>query len=109
MKLVVSIVQSDDAVRLIEALNKRGFRATVINTEGGFLRQGNATILIGIADEEVDSVLALVKEICHTRTQRITPVPPLAGETGTPDTETVDIPVGGAVVFVLNVEQFERY
>lgn len=109
MKLIVSVVRNDDAPSLIDALSREGFRATVISTTGGFLREGNATVLVGAPDEEVDGVLALVEENCCARTQRISPVPSLAEQTGTLDVEAVDVPAGGAVVFVLNVERFERY
>ena len=77
MKLIVSIVNSDDADRLVSSLNKAGYKATTISTTGGFLRQGNATILTGIEDDQVPRVLQLVKENCHTRTQFVNPLPPV--------------------------------
>jgi uncharacterized protein YaaQ len=65
VKLVMSIVRDQDAGRVIDALVAREFRATRINTAGGFLKRGNATLLIGVQDEEVDEVIGIVKEVCH--------------------------------------------
>ena len=51
LNLVLAIVHSDDASGLLDFLTKKGFRATRINTAGGFLKESNATILLGVEDE----------------------------------------------------------
>jgi uncharacterized protein YaaQ len=109
MKLVMSIVNNDDTGQLIDALTKAGFRATTISTTGGFLRQGNATILVGTQGEKVPRVLELIQENCHTRRQHVSPLPPVMepGEMYMP--MPVDVQVGGATVFVLDVAQFEQF
>jgi uncharacterized protein YaaQ len=109
MKLVMSIVNSDDEGRLVETLTHAGYRATTISTTGGFLRQGNATVFVGAEDEKVSHVLQLIRENCHTRTQYINPLPPVMepGEMYIPT--PVEVQVGGAIVFVLDVAQFERF
>ncbi|MHB0868191.1 MAG: cyclic-di-AMP receptor [Chloroflexota bacterium] len=108
MKLVVAIVQREDAGTLIDALTEKGYRATRINTAGGFLKEGNATVLVGVEDPAVDEVLSLVEASCNTRTQYINPLPPVMepGEFYMP--YPVEVQVGGATVFVLNVERCER-
>jgi len=109
MKLIMSIVHSDDAGQLVDALTGAGYRATTISTTGGFLRQGNATIFLGTDDENVAQVLELIRENCNTRTQYINPMPPVMepGEMYLPN--PVEVQVGGATVFVLDVVQFEQY
>jgi len=109
MKLILSIVNRNDSNALVDSLMRRGYRATVISTTGGFLREGNATILIGAEDAKVDEVLQLVKEGCHTRTQFVNPLPPVMepGELYMPT--PVEVQVGGATVFVLNVDTFHRF
>jgi uncharacterized protein YaaQ len=109
MKLIMGIVNSDDQARLVDALTQAGYRATTISTTGGFLRQGNATIFVGTEDEKVPHVLQLIKENCHTRMQYVNPLPPVMepGEMYIPT--PVDVQVGGATVFVLEVAQFERF
>jgi uncharacterized protein YaaQ len=109
MKLVMSIINSDDERRLVEALTLAGYRATTISTTGGFLRQGNATIFVGTEDENVPQVLQLIRENCHTRTQFVNPMPPVMepGEMYIP--APAEVQLGGATVFVLDVAQFERF
>jgi len=108
MKLIVSIVNGDDAHDLLEALKEGGFQSTMISTTGGFLREGNATILIGVEDPKVGPVLNIIRENCHRRTQFVNPLPPIMepGELYMPN--PVEVEVGGATVFVLNVERMER-
>ena len=108
MKLVMAIVHRDDAEGLTRALTSAGFRATTAGTSGGFLRQGNTTLLIGVADEDVSRVLQLIRENCHTRTQLVSPMPPVMepGELYAPP--PVEVQVGGATIFVLDVARFEQ-
>ena len=109
MKLIVSIVHSDDADTLTRALHEKGHRCTKISTTGGFLREGNATILIGAEAGHVDGILDIIKKNCHARTQLISPLPPVAeaGELYIP--KPVEVQIGGATVFVLDVERSEKF
>jgi len=65
MKLVVTIVRDQDAGRVLDALIAREYRATRINTAGGFLKRGNATLLVGVQDDQVDEVIEIIQEVCH--------------------------------------------
>ena len=58
MKLVVAIVHNEDAGVLVDALLEREFRATRLHSSGGFLKQSNATVMLGVEDDEVDEVMA---------------------------------------------------
>ncbi len=108
MKLVMSIVHSDDAGGLVNALVEKEYRATRINTAGGFLKESNATILVGVEDNQVDDVLEIVRKNCQSRTQYVNPMPPIMepGEFYMP--YPVEVQVGGATVFVLDVARYER-
>ena len=108
MKLVIIIASDSDADRLMKALIDQGYPATKISSTGGFLHRGNATILSGVEANEVDQVLAMVRTECHARTEYV-PVQtlPFFGE-GTPASEPVEVRVGGAIVFVVSVERFEK-
>ena len=106
-QLIVAIVQDEDAGPVIEALNNAGFRATRINTVGGFLRKGNSTILIGVEQEQLHRALLIVRDNCETRTEYFVPTAP--GEVGEPyPLDPIQVQVGGATVFVLDVERYER-
>jgi len=109
IKLIISIVHSDDANQLTTVLRDGGFSSTKISTTGGFLREGNATILVGTDEANVPNVLALIKSNCHTRTQYVNPLPPVMepGELYMPN--PVEVQVGGAVIFVVDVERLIKY
>ena len=106
-QLILAIVQDEDAGPVIEALTGEGFRATRINTVGGFLRKGNATILVGVERERLHRALLIVRDNCETRTEYFVPTAP--GEVGEPyPLDPIQVQVGGATVFVLDCERFER-
>ncbi|HUZ01066.1 MAG TPA: cyclic-di-AMP receptor [Thermomicrobiaceae bacterium] len=107
MKLIAAVVQDYDAQQLLAAITQAGFRATRIGSTGGFLRVGNTTLLIGVEDHHVHRVLRIIEANCRERTETVQPeivgdihewYPP----------ELVEVVVGGATVFVHNVERFER-
>jgi uncharacterized protein YaaQ len=107
-KLLVIIVSDADADGLIQATVQRGLAATKIGSTGGFLRRGNTTLLIGVPAADVDEVLGLIRRLCPARSELLTlGALPLGGEVPFV-TEPVEVRIGGAVVFVLNVERFER-
>ncbi len=108
MKLVVAIVHNEDAGALVDALLEREYRATRLHSSGGFLKQSNATIILGVDDDHVEAVMAIVRENCTSRTQVVNPMPPIMepGEFFMP--YPLEVEVGGATVLVLPVERFER-
>jgi uncharacterized protein YaaQ len=108
VKLVVAIVHNEDAGALVDALLDKEFRATRLHSSGGFLKQSNATIILGVEEDAVDAALGIIRETCHARTQIVNPMPPIMepGEFFMP--YPLEVEVGGATVFVLPVERFER-
>lgn len=106
MKLIIAIVQDDDAGELIDILTDTGFRVTKLATTGGFLKAGNTTLMIGVEQEKVDEVLNVIEDVCKTRDQVITSPSPVAGSTGVYVPYPVEVEVGGATVFVVDVDKF---
>ena len=108
MKLIVAIVHNEDAGALVDALLDREYRATRLHSSGGFLKQSNATIIVGAEDDQVDAIVDIVRDNCTSRTQIVNPMPPIMepGEFFMP--YPLEVEVGGATVFVLPVERFER-
>ena len=88
---------------------RQGHRATLVSTTGGFLREGNATIFIGTPAESLEEVLDTIRQNCHTRTKYVNPLPPVMepGEMYLPN--PVEVEVGGATVFVVDVARSEKY
>ncbi len=109
MKLVFCVVHGRDKGKVSDELVKANFKATVIASTGGFLREGNTTFLIGVEDSEVGTLQKLISESCSIREQIVNVMPFDAGPPGAFIPNPVRVPVGGAVVFVLNVEQFNRF
>ncbi len=107
-KLVMMVVSDTDADELMAALVERGIPATKVGSSGGFLRRGNVTIFSGVEESAVDNVLGIVNEICPARTELV-PVQtlPFIGDTAF-SAEPIEVRAGGAIVFVLNVDRFQR-
>ena len=72
MKLLIAIVQDEDASRLIGELMNEGYGVTKLATTGGFLRSGNTTLLVGVEDERMDGCLHLIEKVCKSRKQMAT-------------------------------------
>ncbi len=107
MKLVVAVIHDVDADPLFRSLAAASMRATRIGSSGGYLRNANATVFIGIEDERLRECIAIVDRICRRRVHRVPSgsVPEFA------DIELESIaPVqqGGGVLFVMPVERFVR-
>lgn len=108
MKLVIAVIQRQDATELLDALTEQGQRVTRISSEGGFLREGNVTLLIAVEDHAVESLLRIIRMHCYTRTRFVSPLPPVAesGEFYPP--MPVEVQVGGATIFVVQAQQVLR-
>lgn len=106
MKLIIAIINHDDANTVTNALTKKGFSSTKLPTTGGFLMAGNVTILVGVDEEKVQTVIDVIKEHSHSRKQII----PTATEMsfGYYPNMPVEVTVGGATIFVVDIERFER-
>jgi uncharacterized protein YaaQ len=108
LKLVIIIASDPDAEKLTRKLVEQGYPATKVSSTGGFLRKGNATILSGVEANEVDGIIAMVRSECYARTEYV-PVQtlPFFGE-GSVLQEPIEVRVGGAIVFVVDVERFVK-
>jgi len=108
VKLVLAIVHNEDAGELVDALLQHEYRTTRLQSSGGFLKQSNATVVVGADDDKVEDVLGIIRDTCTSRTQVVNPMPPIMepGEFFMP--YPIEVEVGGATVFVLPVERFER-
>lgn len=109
MKLVVCIVHSRDKAKVGEELVRAGFKFTTISSTGGFLPEGNSTLLIVAEDAEVNPILSLVGQNSKSREQVVNVAPFESAPQGGFLPNPVSVPVGGAIAFVLDVERFERF
>lgn len=108
MKLIISIVKTDDSQKLIDKLITRGLKATKLASSGGFLKQSNTTLVLGVEDEQVDGVLDTIRTVCHEKevlVPQITPSTVFSPSTPTPPVEATK---SGATVFVVDVEEYQE-
>ena len=111
-KMILAILMNDDYHEVVEDLNKHGFYVTLLHSSGGFLKKPNATLMIGLNHEEVDRAIELLKHYGHRTETEYMPAP-TAGGVGIPQLTPVPVPLsvpcGGIVLFVLDVDQFQRF
>lgn len=108
MKLIIAIVQDEDASRLVSKLMNEGFGVTKLATTGGFLRAGNTTLLVGVDDQKFDAAMAVIEKACKSRKQIATAPTSMSGVNGVYSPYPIEVMVGGATVFVLSVDQFVK-
>lgn len=108
MKLIIAIVNERDKQRVSDSLLEAGHKFTLVATTGGFLRDGNSTILIGAERDKVDQVIDVIRDCCSAREEYVNQPPPDALGTGGMLMNPVKVNVGGAIIFVVDVEKFER-
>ena len=106
MKLILAIINRDDANAVTQALTKAGFSSTKLSTTGGFLMAGNVTIMVGVDEEKVQAVIDIIKEHSHSRKELIPTTTEMSYGYYPP--MPVEVLVGGATIFVVDIERFER-
>jgi len=104
MKLIMAIVSGDDSSKVARALTKSNFSVTKLATTGGFLMSGNTTFIVGTEEEKVDEVLEILSHNSKTRKQMV-PTSASYG-VGMFSSMPIEVQVGGATVFIIDVEQF---
>lgn len=106
MKLVTAIVNKDDSNGVQSALTSNGFSVTRLATTGGFLMSGNVTFLIATDDEKVDRAIELIADKSQMRKELI---PATTGyDGGMSSSVPIEVTVGGATIFVQDIERFEK-
>ncbi len=108
MKLVMAIIHDEDAHRLIEALNEKGFSVTKLASTGGFLRAGNTTVFVGVEKDRVQLVMDVIEKECKSRKQMTAANTPHMNAAEGYIPYPIEVTVGGATIFVVDVEQFKK-
>jgi uncharacterized protein YaaQ len=108
MKLVIAVIQNQDTDTLFRSLAAEGLRATRVASSGGYLRNANATVFIGVEADRLERCLEIVRSTCHQRVHRM-PSGAMA-EMGDLDLESITpVQQGGGVLFVMPVERFVQF
>ncbi len=106
MKLVMAIVKDDDVFNIMNELSIAGYGVTKLASTGGFLKVGNTTLICGVEDEKVDDVIEIIKKEGHSKKQ-------FTNGINTTNTNNyvqppIEVTVGGATIFVLDVDKFVK-
>ncbi len=109
MKLIIAIVQDEDASRLIGQLMSEGLGVTKLATTGGFLRAGNTTLLVGVDEERFQDAMDIIEKVCKSRKQIAASPASMVGVPGAYTPYPIEVVVGGATVFVMSVDQFVKF
>jgi len=105
LKLVVAVLQDRDWPTLRDQLVEHNFRFTRLSSSGGFLRQGNTTLMLGVQDEQVDEVISLIRRVGKPREEYVV-VPSAISD---PEVSfPVKVTIGGGTIFVIDVDSMER-
>ncbi len=106
MKLVMAIMGKDDASIVMDALTEENFQVTKMASTGGFLKAGNTTLIIGVEDNKTNKVIDIISKYSSKRKQLVTNTAPFypAAIAQTP----FEVTTGGAIIFVLDVDRFEK-
>lgn len=108
MKLVFAIVSDEDGADVVSELNKNGFSVTKLCSTGGFLKAGNTTLLVGVEKEKVGEVMQIIKKKSRSRKQVVSTAMPAGDMSGMYASYPMEVLVGGATIFVLDVEHFDK-
>ncbi|HVO72326.1 MAG TPA: cyclic-di-AMP receptor, partial [Aggregatilineaceae bacterium] len=83
-----AIVSAEAVDTISRALTEKRYPVTHISSQGGFLRRGSTTMVIGVEEVQVRAVLEVIRAACGTPSN--------------PDTHTVTL-------FVVEASQFIQF
>lgn len=105
MKLVMAIMSKDDASVVMDALTEEHFQVTKMASTGGFLKSGNTTLIIGVEDNKTNKVIDIISKYSSKRDSLMSDTTGFSDAVNTP---LYQVTSGGAIIFVLNVDRFEK-
>ncbi len=104
MKLIITIVSRDDSAQVIRELVSHKYFVTKLASSGGFLRSGNTTLMIGTEDDKVNEAIDLITKYSKSRREFVPSS--IVSEFGMITAAPIEVNVGGATLFVVDVEKF---
>jgi len=108
MKLLFAIVQKEDTRPLTRALIENDLSVTRIASSGGFLSGGNTTLMIGVEKDRLETALEVIRKKSSRRHSITVPATgiPQGMESGA---VPIQVTIGGATVFIIDVEDFYKF
>lgn len=103
-RLIIAIVHEDDAPAAADALRAAGHRFTQLPSVGGFLGATNQTFVLGVADADESSVVAVFEDVCHARDVEV----PLVLLERLADWQARSVSYGGATLLIADLARIVR-
>ena len=109
-KLVLAVLQGSDSDNTIRNLNEQGFMVTVLSSTGGFLKKKSTTVMIGVEEDRLETVMEILQRCAGARKEKVyhsvsmpngemTAIPPIP----------MEVTAGGAAVFILDLEEIRKF
>jgi uncharacterized protein YaaQ len=108
MKLVMAIINDEDSFNVMDVLSANGYSVTKLASTGGFLRSGNTTLICGVPEERIPNLIDLIESKSKSRKQITSMNTSHVSSTENFSPHPYEVTVGGATIFVLNIETFKR-
>ncbi len=110
-KMLLAVIQGDDYPETVDDLNHNGFFATVLSSTGGFLKKRSITLLIGVEAHRVDAALEIIRHSAGRRRQMTYTNMSMSAAGPTPSMPMIPVQmsVGGAVVFIMDLDDIQKY
>lgn len=111
-KLILAILQEEDYDQTVEMLNEKNFFVTKLSSSGGFLKKKNVTIMIGVEEERLPEVTAILEKYAGKRkitTYAMTSTGAEIRGINTGVTIPVEKQVGGVTMFTLSMDSLKKF
>lgn len=108
MKLILAVVQDEDSHKVLNELRSNNFGATKLSSTGGFLRAGNTTLIVGVEEEKLEKAIEIIKKQSKSRKQFVSSTITPGDALGILVNYPIEVVVGGATIFVIDIERFEK-
>lgn len=110
-KLILAVLQGDDYIETVEDLHRNGFFSTVLSSSGGFLKKRSVTLMIGVEESGLETALGIIRRWAGKRQQMTYSNLSISSGAPNPPVSTVPVQVsaGGAVVFVLDMDDMMKF
>lgn len=105
-KMILAVIPRDHTHQVLDALVDSGFTATYGESRGGMLHQSQHSLFIALEEDELEEVLSLIKTNCRTLSQVEEKE---KHEDSSVGSHPVTADLGGAVVFIWDIERIETY
>lgn len=114
-KLMIAVVSGDDNAEVISELNAHGFYVTVLSTSGGFLKKKSVTLMIGTSEDKIECAKNILREKAGRRKESVYYHAATFSEhdsgqiVSAPAPIPIEQEVGGVTLFVMDLDQLEKF